>query len=189
MKSPLSYLPLASGFLVLVLSLAIGVLTVTSKNTLVSPSQNMSTKAAQETGSLSLSPATGDYSFAAGTSYPVGIIVSSGEKSLDGVDIIINFDPKMAQVVGKVTTANLFEQYMVNSIDNVSGQIKLGALTFTPKPVTGVVGTFKFTPLKPGTVDFTFVFTPGSTTDTNLAETKTARDVLGSVENASYVFK
>jgi hypothetical protein len=95
----------------------------------------------------------------------------------------------MAQVVGKVTTANLFEQYMVNSIDNVSGQIKLGALTFTPKPVTGVVGTFKFTPLKPGTVDFTFVFTPGSTTDTNLAETKTARDVLGSVENASYVFK
>lgn len=190
MKSPLSYLPLASGFLVLVLSLAIGVLTVTSKNNLTATPQNLTTKAAEATATLSLSPASGDFAFTPGTSYPVGIIIDSAGKAVDGVDVIVNFDPKLVRVEGgKVSTTNLFEQYMVNSVDNVKGQIKLGALTFTAKPVTGIVGTFKFTPLVAGNLTFVYLFTPGATTDTNVAEHGTARDILGSVGNASFNFK
>lgn len=188
MRGPLSYLPLASGFLVLVLSLALGVLTITSRNN--ASSQSLNTKAAEQPGIVSLSPSSGDYPFSSGSSYQVGIIVNSAERSLDGADIIIRFDPTKVQVEGtKITTGNLFEDYIVNSVDNVRGQIKVGAVTFTSKPVAGLLGTFRFTPLAKGVVEFTFDFAPGATTETNLAESKTARDILGKVENARYIFR
>ena len=190
MKSPLAFLPLASGFLVLVLSLAVGVLTVTKGGSIPSSSQNVMTKAAEVTATLTLSPSSGEYEVSPGSSFPVGVIVDSAGKSVDGIDTIINWDPKMARVEdGRVVASNLFEQYMVNSVDNVKGQIKLGALTFTAKPVNGVVGTFRVTPLTEGSANFSFQFTPGATTDSNVAEHGTAKDILGRVENARFSFK
>lgn len=187
MRSPLSYLPLAAGMLVLVLSLALGVLTVTSKNNL---SQNLSTKATMEVASFSLSPLTGTYNFVSGTSYPVGILVDSAGKSIDGVDIILNFDPKKVQVVGTtVATTSIFEQYLTNSVDNVNGVIKLSGLTFNTKPITGIVGTFRFQPLIKGEVTFNFQFTPGATTDSNVADHTTGKDILGNVQNGAYSFQ
>lgn len=186
MKSPLSYLPLASGFLVLVLSLAVGVLTVTSKNT----NQQTGTKAAENAATFALSPATGDYIYASGVTYPVGIIMDSAGRSVDGVDVIINFDPKKAKVVdSKISAATLFENVLANSVDNAKGQIKFSGVTFNPKPLTGIVGTFRFQPLSSGTVTFSFDYTPKSTTDSNIAEHGTALDVLGGVTNGSYTFK
>ena len=186
MKSPLSYLPIASGFLVLVLSLAVGVLTVTSKNT----NQQTTTKAAETAASFSLSPAVGDYTYQSGATYPVGIIMDSSGHSVDGVDVIINFDPKKAKVVDtKVSAATLFENVLVNSVDNVKGQIKFSGVTFNPKPLTGIVGTFRFQPLSTGTVTFTFDYIPKATTDSNIAEHGTAVDVLGNVTNGNYAFK
>ena len=186
MKSTLSYLPLASGFLVLVLSLAVGVLTVTSKNT----NQQTATKAAENAASLALSPATGDYTYQNKMTYPVGILLDSAGHSVDGVDVIINFDPKKAKVVDtKISAATLFESILINSVDNVKGQIKFSALTFNAKPLTGIVGTFRFQPLATGTVNFTFAYTPKLTTDSNIAEHGTALDILGQVTNGSYVFK
>ena len=189
MKSRLAYLPVASGFLVLVLSLVVGALKINSnRNTTLS--QNLSTKAAAENATLALSPASGDYTMDTKTSYPVGIILNSGGREIDGVDIIINFDPKKVTVEGTtVTTTNSFEQYLVNKIDNVAGKIRLSALTFTAKPVTGIVGTFRFRPVVRGAVNFNFEFTPGATTDTNVADHASAKDILGSVVNASFNFK
>lgn len=186
MRNPWSYLPISAGILVLVLSLALGVLTVTSKR----PSQSLTTKAAVANASLALSPATGDYTFAVGTSYPVGIVLDSAGKTIDGVDIVINFDPTKARVEGtSLSTTSIFEQYPQNEVDNARGIIKLSGLTFTPKPLTGIITTFRFQPLVKGEVNFTFSFTPGATTDTNIADHDTAKDILGSVENGRYFFR
>lgn len=186
MKSPLSYFPVASGLLVLVLSLAVGVLTVTSKQ----GTQNTATKAAERMASLSLVPDTGDYTYSSNQSYPVGIIVDSVGKSVDGVDVIIKFDPQKATVLGTtVTVSNMFENFPMNKIDNVKGEIRLGGLTFEAKAQVGIVGSFQFKPKGPGKVNFQFDFTPGVTTDSNIAEHGTAKDLLGKVINGSYTFK
>lgn len=179
----MKYLPVASGFLVLVLSLAVGVLTVTSNK-----NQGVSTKAANETAALSLSPSGGDYTFDTETSYPVGIILNTGGKTIDGVDVVISFDPKKVQVE-TLTLANDFEQYPVNKVDNSTGKIRLSGLTFTPKAMAGVMGTFRFHPVARGAAGFTFDFTPGSTTDSNVADQATAKDILGTVTNAGFTFK
>ncbi len=179
---------MASGLTVLVLSLAVAVLTVTGKVTL--QSQNVRSKAAEVVGSFSLSPASGDFTFSRGQTYPVGVIVDSAEKSADGVDIVIKFDPTKAQVVGtSLSPTTLFERFPLNIVDNSTGLIRFSALTFSPKPVVGIVATFSFKPLGPGTVNFDFDFTAGSTVDSNIAEHGTAKDVLGKVENATYVFR
>ena len=111
-------------------------------------------------------------------------------KSVDGVDIIINFNPKKVAVVGsKISTANVFEESPANVVDNINGQIRLSSLTFKARPVTGIIATFQIKHLVRGIADFTFQFTPGNTTDSNVAEHGTAKDVLGKVENGSYTFK
>lgn len=187
MRNSLSFLPLASGFLVLVLSLGVAVLTINSKN---NSSQNLNTKASEQIPSLGLSPATSTYAYSPNQTYTVGIIIDSAGKLVSGVDIIINFDPTKAQVIDpKITPANLFEQYPLNSVDNVKGKIRIGALSFNAKPVTGIIGTFKFKSLIKGEVNFSFDYTPGATTDTNIAEQGTATDILGKVDNGSYRFE
>ncbi len=191
MKSLLHWAPVASGFLVLVLSMFVAVLTVSQRNSQsnIATTQNLNTKASEQTASLSLSPASG--SFSLGAAAPaVGIVLDSGGKSVDGVDVIINFDPKKVQVAGvKVATTSLFEQFPQNSIDNVKGQIRFSALTFNPRPVTGIVGTFAFQSGFAGPVNFNFDFTYGSTKDSNIAEHGTAKDILGKVENGSYTIR
>jgi len=192
MKNLFRWMPVASGFLVLVLSMFVAVMTVSNRNAAsnLATTQNLSTKAADQVASLSLSPATGDYTFAANSTYPVGIVLDSAGKSVDGVDVIIKFDPKKAQVVStKVASTNLFQEFPQNIIDNNLGQVRFSALTFNSRPVTGIIGTFTFKPLAKGTVDFSFDFALGATKDSNIAEHGTAKDVLGSVTNGEYVFK
>ncbi len=187
MQSRFSWLPLASGLTVLVLSLALAVLVVTGKTP---TNQNIRSQAAVVAGSLGLSPATGDYAFSPGSAYPVGIVVDSKTASADGVDVIIKFDPKKVQVVGSsLSPTTLFEKVPLNAVDNAAGTIRFSALTFSPKPVTGILATFSFRPLASGEVGFVFDFTPGATVDSNIAEHGTAKDVLGSVENATYNFR
>ncbi len=108
MQSRIAWIPLASGLLVLVLSLGLAVLTVTKRAT---TSQDIRSQATETAGSLALSPAGGDYTFSTTQTIPVGIVVDSTGKSVDGVDVIINFDPKKAQVVGTaLSPTSLFER-------------------------------------------------------------------------------
>lgn len=181
----MKWLPLTLGMTVLVLSLAVAVLTVTRGQ-----QQVVQTKAVEVFGSLGLSPASGEYIFSPGQTYPVGIVVDAAGKSVDGVDVIINFDPKKVQVVGSsVSTTTLFERFPLNKVDNGAGRISFSALTFSPKAVVGIAATFSFKPTAPGEINLDFEFKPGATTDSNIAEHGTAKDVLGKVENAKFVFK
>lgn len=185
MKSTLSYLPLASGFLVLVLSLAVGVLTVTSR---ANPNQNLSTKASESNASLSLSPINGTYDLTSKVTYPVGIIMDSGGKAIDGVDVVISYDPAKVKIVDStVTSASVFENIPANSA--AGGKIRFSGLTFNAKPVSGIIGTFRIQPIAKGNVEFSFEFTPGSTTDSNIADHASAQDILGKVTNAKFTIK
>lgn len=192
MKSLLHWAPIASGFLVLVLSMFVAVLTVSQRNSSgnLANTQSLSTKASVSSASLSLSPASGSYDFSPTASYPLGIVLDTRGKSIDGVDVLINFDSNKAQVVGsKVSTTALFEEFPQNVVDNVKGQIRFSALTFDAKPKTGIVGTFTFKPRSVGQVDFNFEYTFGSTKDSNVADHDSGKDILGEVSNGSYSFR
>lgn len=190
MKS-FAWLPIASGMLVLVLSLGLAFLTVSKRDNAgeVATTQNIQSEAKIEMPSLVLSPVSGKMEFVKGMEVPVGIILDTAGKSVDGVDVVVSFDPAKAQVIGgKVNATNLFQEVPLNKVDNVKGKIKFSALTFDPKPLTGVVGTFSFRPVSSGEVNFQIDFTPGATTDSNIAEHGRATDVLGEAGNATFTF-
>lgn len=192
MKNPLSWLPVASGMLVLVLSLGLAFVTVSSRNANngeLANSQKVQTQASSAAPTISLSPANGNFAFSAGQAYPVGIVVDSVGKSIDGVDVVISYDPTKVQIVGgKVNPSNVLPEVPLNTVDSTKGKIRFSALTFDPKPLTGIVGTFSFKPLTKGEVNFTIDFTSGATTDSNIAEHGSAVDVLSGVTNATYLF-
>lgn len=191
MKSSLAWLPIASGMLVLVLSLGLAFVTVTSRNSAgdVANSQALQSEASAAVPAIALSPATGQFEFSANAPFPVGIIVDSGGRSVDGVDVVISYDPAKVQIVGgKVNPTGVFSEVPLNLVDTAAGKIRFSALTFDPQPVTGVVGTFSFIPLSASEVNFQIDYTPGATTDSNIAEHGSAVDVLGKVENATYSF-
>lgn len=191
MKSSLAWLPIASGMLVLVLSLGLAFVTVTSRNSAgdVANSQALQSEASAAVPAIALSPATGQFEFSANAIFPVGIIVDSGGRSVDGVDVVISYDPAKVRIAGgKVNPTGVFSEVPLNLVDTAAGKIRFSALTFDPQPVTGVVGTFSFTPLSASEVNFQIDYTPGATTDSNIAEHGSAVDVLGKVENATYEF-
>lgn len=191
MRSSLAWLPIASGMLVLVLSLGLAFVTVTSRNSAgeVANSQALQSEASAAVPAIALSPATGQFEFSPNATFPVGIIVDSGGKSVDGVDVVISYDPAKVRIAGgKVNPTGVFSEVPLNQVDTVAGKIRFSALTFDPQPVAGVVGTFSFTPLSASEVNFQIDYTPGATTDSNIAEHGSAIDVLGKVENATYEF-
>ncbi len=191
MKSSLSWLPIASGMLVLVLSLGLAFVTVTSRGSTgeLANSQKLQTQAAVTVPTLSLTPATGEFEFDTTSTYPVGIILDSGGRDVDGADVVITYDPTKVQIVGaKVNPTNVFPEIPLNEVDAQVGKIRFSGLTFNPQPVTGVIGTFSFKPLTAGEVNFQIDYVAGATTDSNVAEHGSAVDVLGGVENARYTF-
>lgn len=202
------WLPLASGFLVLVLSLGVAVLTVNSRNSAGEVQLVQSNAQASEAGpTISLSPEQMTYTFTPNQTYGVGIVVNSMDQMIDGADVIINFDPTKVRIVGTTVTAStMFEQYPSNIVCNAAGdangackaggQIRFSGLTFNPKAVNGFMGTFTYRPLQVGEVNFTVEHTQGATTDSNIAldcpadgNCTPGLDGLTSVVNASYSFE
>lgn len=190
MRSSLSWLPIASGMLVLVLSLGLALTTVVNRGSGgPAGNQNITSQASSSNPTISLTPGTGNFTYSAGLNYPVGIVLDSAGKSVDGVDVVISFDPAKVQIVGgKVNASSLFSEIPLNTVDLAKGKIRFSALTFDAKAATGIVGTFSFRPLSKGEVNFSIDFVPGASTDSNIAEHGSAVDVLGGVENATYTF-
>lgn len=110
--------------------------------------------------------------------------------STDGVDLIVKYDPKILAVVpsssqSAVNVGTIYSNYPINSIDETAGQIVVSGIAPLQKAVVpnGILGTMVFQAKSVGQTSIAVDFTQGSTTDSNIIETKTAKDVLSKVEN------
>src|SRR3989344_1094777 len=75
-----------------------------------------------------------------GEQFIVSVNVLS-EKMTDGVDLVINFDPKVVSVVADkesekpVTLSNLYSDYPVNILDKKEGRITVSGISSITSPV------------------------------------------------------
>lgn len=105
----------------------------------------------------------------------------------DGADLIIKYDPKVLDLVTNGTLAatvgKTYQDYPANSADP-SGVITIsGVSTGKGFSGTGVFATIKFSAKATGTTKVSVDFTAGSTTDSNVTESSSGRDILESVNN------
>lgn len=186
-KSLLVIIPTTLGMLFLVLASAIMV--VKTSDTAVSNNSNFRATAGVDTVELSLTPPSQEFVYEEDKFFSASILLQSGNKPVNAVDVIIKFDPSLVFVDPKIIPGNLLEHYPVRRVDNKTGQIVISALNFNPKIASGFLATFQFRPLGKGRVDFTFDFVPSSNLDSNVVGSVTDSDILTKVEGTYYSFR
>ncbi len=142
---------------------------------------------------LILSPASG--SFTSGQTFTVDINLNTAGAAVDGVDLfylrypsnILEVQDSNAGTAGvQIAPGTLFSQTLTNIADAATGRITFSAVTTggTTYNGSGKLATITFKAVGNGTAAVTFDFSPGSTSDTNVAGA--GADTLTSVTNGSY---
>lgn len=140
---------------------------------------------------LSLIPSAGELHN--NCQYDIKIELDTDGGETDGTDAILFFDPNKL-TVSSIVEGTLYRNYFQN-IDNTNGVVALSGLIGPPPEPTfnglGIFGTVKFTvkPTASGSAQIRFDFDPANpqkTTDSNVVEHTTVKELLSSVTDGSY---
>lgn len=117
---------------------------------------------------------------------PVSVTLDSGGRNLAGADLIIQFDPKILEATpGSLTKGSIFDEYPLLSVDMKKGLLSVSGINSLRNGFKGV-GQFVYVNFKAkakGNTSLIIDFKKNSTSDSNLVETGTSKDVLEVVNN------
>lgn len=119
---------------------------------------------------------------------PVSVMIDTGSHTIDGVDLIVRFDPKILEATsGGLIKGTIMSEYPLMSLDAQAGLIAISGISSLGNSFsgTGQFATLNLRAKAPGTTSLTIDFNKGSTTDSNLVVTATSEDILGSVSNVN----
>lgn len=132
-------------------------------------------------------------SVAVGEKVTVKLILSSAQQT-DGTDLIVLYDPKLLAIdpaakKTPVAVGTIYGEYPINSVDEKVGRIAVSGITSLPGGVipNGLFGTINFVAKASGNTTVSLDFVSGSTSDSNVVETKSAKDILDEVKNVELV--
>ncbi|OGE29599.1 hypothetical protein A2867_00355 [Candidatus Daviesbacteria bacterium RIFCSPHIGHO2_01_FULL_40_11] len=118
---------------------------------------------------------------------PVSVMIDTGSHTIDGVDLIVRFDPKALEATtAGLTKGGILNEYPLMAVDAEAGLISISG---TGSSDEGFTGTGQFATLNlrgkiPGRTSLTIDFIKeGVTTDSNIVDFVTSKDILGSVAN------
>ena len=128
-------------------------------------------------------------SISVGERLTVSINISSSKRT-DGADLIITYDPNLLSAQ-PVIAGTIYSDYPLNSLDQALGRITVSGITDDPSGVLadGLFGSLVFVGKAPGIAKVSLQFSPGSTSDSNVTETGTGRDVLEKVEDLELIIQ
>lgn len=118
---------------------------------------------------------------------PVSVTIDTGGQTIDGADLIIQYDPKILEASSAgLTKGGIFEEYPIVSVDTSKGLISISGISSLQNGFKGV-GQFaninlraKVTGRTSLTIDFKG---KGATIDSNLVEANASKDILEKVDN------
>ena len=120
----------------------------------------------------------------------VSVIIDTGGHTVDGVDLVVRFDPKSLEATpGGLVKSGIFDEYPLVAVDKKLGLISISGVNSLKKGYQGT-GRFAVLNLKaklPGNTSVTVDFNKGSTTDSNLVESGLSKDILEVVDNLELV--
>jgi len=141
---------------------------------------------------LSLSPSTG--TFNTGCTYSLDVMLNTDSQDTDGTDVILKYDQtRITPTASPITVGTLYPDYPAKDFQN--GSVSISGLeapsqVYNSKGATAKFATINFTipqsaPIGATQIAFDFEG-KGVTTDSNVVQTGTVTDILGSVVNGSY---
>jgi hypothetical protein len=125
-----------------------------------------------------------------GDEIKVSVFIDSGGRIVDGLDVILRYNPAYLEVEGGEkfldSSDSVFSVFPSSKIDPQKGKIVFSALATPPKGKfegKGRVASISFKAKKKGETEISFVFAPSSTIDTNVSSFSESKDILEKVEN------
>lgn len=116
---------------------------------------------------------------------PVAVVIDTGGHLIGGADLVINFDPKFLEVnTNNLIKGKIFDEYPLLSVNK--GIIAISGINNSKNVFTGKdqFAVINFTAKQPGNTIVTVEFkSKGVTTDSNLVEVETSKDILEKVES------
>lgn len=157
-----------------------------------------------QTAILSLDPSNG--TFNQGCSFSLNVLLDTGGVSTDGTDAILAYDTARITATS-ITNGTVYHDYPGNNIDATGGKVTISGLAAAGSPFSGkgVLATVNFTvssTAATGATQIKFDFDPTGSTyptqctqngttrntcDSNVVQQGTVVDMLGTVNNGSYV--
>lgn len=142
-------------------------------------------------GEVSLSLISPKNNYQVGELVLVDVLLDSGSELVDGVDIILQYNPASLQLKAKNAavfdkTGSVFGTLTTAQIDEKEGRLAISGLSVPPQghfQGRGKVFSLEFEAKKSGQTEVSFVFEPGLTSDSNVSSFSRAEDVLTKVIN------
>lgn len=124
--------------------------------------------------------------FRVGETVPVSVIVDTGGSKLAGADVLVSFDPKMLEATAAgLIKKKMFDEYPLLSVDQEKGLVSISGIKSSKAGFagTGQFALINFTAKTAGKASLAVGFKKGSTTQSNLIEANTAKNILEQVGN------
>lgn len=117
---------------------------------------------------------------------PVTATIDTGSQSVNGVDLLIHYDPKILEATAEgLIKSRIVSEYPTMAVDKDRGLIAISGISNSRAGFKGK-GQFVLINFKAKTTGKTLVsidFNIGSTADSNLVEAGTSKDILEQVVN------
>lgn len=117
---------------------------------------------------------------------PVSVMIDTGGRGVNGVDLIVQYDTKRLEATsGGLIKGKIFDEYPLLSVDSSKGVISISGISNIRSNFTGK-GQFALLNFKAkfsGKTSLIINFRKGSTTASNLVEASTAKNILDEVNN------
>lgn len=127
---------------------------------------------------------TDQSSYLVGDQIPVTIKLSTGGYNSVGADLVLKFDPNLLEAVEGdfFEKGEIYQDYPGTSLDKKNGMIFISGIVLSGEEGfngTGIFGRLKLVAKKSGVTLVKVEFQTDSTTDSNIIDTASAKDVLG----------
>ncbi len=182
----------------LVLGVVVLVEIIIAAKSLISPNK---TNLGSDNQQVTTSPSVGKIALVAekkdikvGDTVPVSVRLSTGALPTAGADMLIKFDPKSLEASNSsvIKTGTMYPDYPVKVVDQAKGEIRISGLVSDNKKTVqgvGIFATINMKALKSGKTKVYIDWKEGSSTDTNIVEAKSAKEILAEVQDLEIEIK
>lgn len=150
-----------------------------------SPASPLPEPALPQEAAIILSSSKDQYKI--GETVPVLVQVDTGSRATDGVDLVLNFDPKVLEAsAGALVKGAVYPEYPQMKTDAKLGQIQISGISGLQGRSFKGRGNFaaiNFKAKAVGDANLTINFSPGKTDDSNVVEAISGNDILETVSN------
>lgn len=162
--------------LVVLLELFFGIKMLTKPTIRIGKAENLTV------GKIVLS--SSNQSYKVGENVSIDIRISTGGHTTDGTDLVLKYDPNFLEATGNniFDIGDVYSQYPNVNIDPKNGLIRISGVSDDEGfNGTGDFATLNLKAKKDGSTNLSVDYTPSSTSDSNIIETNTTKDILGQV--------